>query len=144
MGEMPVRRIWTLSNSGLGTTISASGNSGGYATTGPPPWTPDNLSAIDLRYVEDLFLSVFVAGTAGSTITVGLSVFDDLGNVFAIPGSSVTVTAAGAAGAKFISIGKHGGAATATSYTVFPEWGQVVWSSVTGTFTGTEIALYGR
>ena len=146
MPEMPVRLIWSLSNSGLGTTLGATaGNSGAYQTPAVPPWTPNALSAIDLRYIEDVWLTAFVTtvgGTGTPTLTVVLNVFDDLGNKFLITGSSITATASGTGSQ--ISLGKHGGAAS--NYNVFPAWGQVAWSATgtTPTFTGTEISLWCR
>jgi len=140
LSDMPVRRIWSLSNSGIGTTIAGSGNSGAYQVPGPPPWTPDNMSAIDLRYVDDVWLAVTVTAVSGGTLTVGLNVFDDLGNKFNV----FTFSGAGilnAAGSAQVSLGKHG--ATTGGYIVFPEWGQVAWTCSGGSVSGTEIALYG-
>jgi hypothetical protein len=136
---MPVRLIWSLSGSGLGTTLSANGNSGAYQTTGPPPWTPNYLSAVDLRYIDDVWMTVSVtAVTSSPSLVVKLNVFDDLGNTFA----AYAFTAITAAGSAQVSLGKHGSAATA--YIVFPAWGQVLWTCSGGTTTGTEISLWGR
>src|ERR1017187_2461149 len=146
MPEMPVRLIWSLSSSGLGTALAAaSGNSGAYQAPGVPPWTPNALSAIDLRYIEDVWLTVAVTtvgGTGTPTLTVVLNVFDDLGNAFLIAGSSITATSA--TKASQVSLGKHGGAAS--NSITFPAWGQVAWSAsgTAPTFTGTEISLWGR
>ena len=144
MPEMPVRLIWSLSSSGIGTTIAASGNSGAYQTTGPPPWTPDYLSAIDLRYVEDILLTVIATAIVSApTLTVTLNAFDDLGNTFKIASAAAVTAAGGAAnGATTLSIGKHGG--SATSYVVFPSWAQIAWTCTGGSTTGTEISLWGR
>ena len=146
MSSESAKLIWSLANSGLGTTIgAASGNSGAYATTGPPPWTPNALTPVDLRFVEDVWLAVAtttVGGTGTPTLTVVLNVFDDLGNSFLITGSSITATSA--VKSSQISLGKHGG--SAANYIVFPSWGQVAWSAsgTTPSFTGTEISLWGR
>lgn len=136
-----VRLIWSLTSAGLatGTTISAAGNSGGYTAS-----TPNARSAVDLRRVDDLWLSVYVGGITGSpaAVTVSLNGFDDLGNSFAL-GSLTGISTAGAKGPLFV--GRHGAASSATAYAVFPEWGQVAWISPSpGTLTGVEICLYAR
>ncbi len=148
MAEDPARLIWSLSNSGLGTTISAAGNSGAWQAPGVPPWTPNALTPIDLRYVEDVWMTVAtttIGGTGSPSLTLSLNVFDDKGHLFVaylFTGAPQIIT--GSVLTAQVSLGKHGSAANA--YIVFPEWGQVSWT-VTGsspTFTGTEIALYGR
>ena len=148
MPEMPARLIWSLSNSGIGTTITATGNSGAWQTPGVPPWTPNYLSAVDLRFVEDVWLTVAVGGSVTGTtptLTVSLNVFDDKGHLFnAYAFSSGGILTASVLTAQ-VSLGKHGSAASA--YIVFPEWGQVSWTiggTATPTFPGTEISLYGR
>ena len=148
MAEDPARLIWSLSNSGLGTTISAAGNSGAWQAPGVPPWTPNALTPIDLRYVEDVWMTVAtttIGGTGSPSLTLSLNVFDDKGHLFnAYAFSSGGILTASVLTAQ-VSLGKHGSAASA--YIVFPEWGQVSWTiggTATPTFPGTEISLYGR
>lgn len=135
------RLIWSLTSNGPATAIAASGNSGAYS-----PATPNARSAVDLRRVDDLWLSVYATTVTGTTpsLTVSLGCFDDQGNLFPALLSLTAVTAAGAAGAKVAFAGRHGGATT--SFLVASEWGQVAWT-VTGTtpsFSGLAISLYGR
>jgi hypothetical protein len=148
MSAESAKLIWSLSNSGLGTTVTASGNSGAWQSPGVPPWTPNALSAIDLRYVEDVWLTVWVAGSVTGTtpqLTVSLNTFDDRGHLFnAYAFTSGGILTASVLSAQ-VSLGKHGSAANA--YLVFSEWGQVSWAiggTATPTFPGVEISLYGR
>lgn len=140
MADSPVRLIWSLAASGIGTTITTSGNSGGYATPGPPPWTPNAETAVDLRWTDDVWLSVSATGGSGTALTAQLDAYDDLGNLFPalLP---VTLTPAPPGHAVAYG-GRHGGGG-AGSYFVLPAWGRVSWA-LTGTMTGVEIALYGR
>lgn len=141
----PARLIWSLAGSGLGTAIAANGNSGAWPT---PPYQPtwqNNLSPVDLRDVEDVWMTAYVTGLAGTspTLTVALNAFDDLGNLWQVA-ALPAINAAGLAGGKQLAIGKHG--ASAGSYAVFPQWGQVAWT-VGGTspsFTGVGISLWAR
>ena len=135
----PGRLLWSLSASGLGTTLAAAGNSGGWQAPGPPPWTPDAITPVDLRFTDDLWLTAFCSGTAGSSLTASLGIYDDLGNRFTVGTTTPAVSATGTGGS--LSLGLHGGAAS--NFVVLPSWGQVAWS-VTGTFSGCEIALFGR
>lgn len=129
--------LWRLSGSGLGTTLTASGNSGGF--------TPgvNVASAIDLRRVTDLALMVYCAGSvAGTTpaLVASLGIYDAAGNLFPSVLSTASLSATGGKAA-------YGGLFTGgTSQIVFPEWGQIAWA-ITGTtpsFVGVEISLYGR
>lgn len=137
--------IWSLAASGLGTTLTASGNSGPFAS---PP-VQNKMSAVDLRWVDDLTIAAYVAGPVTGTtpsLTVQLGFFDDQGNLFQPASLKLTaITAAStAATAPFLAVGRHAG--SAGTYISLPEWGQVAWT-VTGTtpsFGGVEIALYGR
>jgi hypothetical protein len=134
------RLIWSLASNGPATAITASGNSGAYTAT-PNPGVPR--TAVDLRRVDDVWLSVYAAAASGTTpsITVSLGAFDDQGNLF---GGLLAVTALTAAGGNVAFGGRHGGGSG--SYFVLPDWGRIAWV-VTGTtpsFTGLEIALYGR
>jgi len=140
-----VRLIWSLTSAGLatGTTLSANGNSGGYTAS-----TPNNRSAVDLRRVDDIWLSVIAAGGAGTSLKAQLNLYDDQGNLFSLLASSgttpilATPAITAAPGYAVVFGGKHGGGGGG-NYLVASEWGQVAWT-VTGTFTGVEIALYGR
>lgn len=131
------RLIWSLTNSGDGTTITASGDSGGF--------TPGvNLaSAVDLREITDVWLSVFVAGTVSGgapSLVANLDVFDDQGNLFAAVLSTIAITSGTGAG-QYICGGLHTGGAKSL---VLPSWGRVSWTVGTGSFPKTEIALFGR
>lgn len=139
MAADPARLIWSLTNSGIGTTISANGNSGAWQAPGVPPWTPNAVSAIDLRYVEDIWIAVSVGAIVSSpTLVVKLNVFDGQGSKFLVYAFSALTTAT----TEQVSLGKHGSAASA--YIVYPEWGQIAWTCSGGSATGTEIAVYGR
>lgn len=134
MAERPARLIWSLTASGEGTTITTSGNSGNYSAANPNART-----AVDLRYIDDVWLSVSAQGGAGTAATVQLDAYDDLGNLFA---QVLKVTLASAPGSAVAFGGRHGGGGS-SSYFVLPEWGRVSWA-LTGSMTGVEIALYGR
>jgi hypothetical protein len=126
--------IWSLANSGYGTTIAAAGNSGAWSSA-----TPNAETLIDLRDVCDLALMVSVtAVTSSPTVVATLNVFDDAGNAYATTLTSGNITALGA---KLVCGGLHG---PTTSYLVLPAWGQMAWTCSGGTTTGTEIALYAR
>jgi hypothetical protein len=141
----PARKIWSLAGSALGTLINAAGNSGAWEAPAPPPWSPNSVTPVDLRQVDDLWLTVMCAAVSGTTpqLTVTLNCFDDGGNAW--PFATVAaVTGAGVVNGKSVTIGKHG--ASAGNYAVFPDWGQVAWA-VSGTspvFTGVDISLWGR
>jgi hypothetical protein len=146
MADEPVRLIWSLTASGLGTTLSTAGNSGTWANPGPPPWTPNALTPVDLRWVDDLWLSVSAAGGAGTSLKAQLNLYDDQGNLFQfITGTTPllgTTAITSAPGSAIAFGGRHGGGGSG-NYFVPSSWGQVAWAT-TGTFTGVEIALYGR
>lgn len=129
-----VRLIWGLTSSGIGTTITTSGNSGSYTAT-----NQNNRTAVDLRRVDDVWLSVSAAGGAGSAATIQLDGYDDQGNLFA---QLLKATLASAPGTAVAFAGRHGGGGSNT-YLVLPEWGRISWA-LTGSMTGVEIALYGR
>lgn len=132
------RLLWRQSTSGDGTTLTASGNSGGYSASAALA------SAVDLRWTTDLALMVYVAGAVSGTnpsLVVNLNTYDASGNLF----SPVMATAAitGSASGKVAYGGLYSGGA---NQIVFPEWGQIAWV-LTGTnpsFAGVEISLYGR
>jgi hypothetical protein len=135
--------LWSLTASGLGTTIAAAGNSGGWAGGGPGDWPPavSAETPVDLRDIQDVVLMVTVGGVTGTpAFVVDLDVYDDQGNLFAAVLSTASLAAAGS---KTAAGGLHGG--SASSYLVLPQWGRVSWSGLSSaSVTGTEIALYGR
>jgi hypothetical protein len=135
--------IWSLAASGLGTTISGSGNSGNWAGAGPGDILPltDFETAVDLRDIQDVALFVNVGGTTSSpAFLVQLDVYDDAGNLYLQVLKTASLSATGSAAPVYA--GLHGG--SASSYLVLPSWGRVSWTCTGGTVTGTSILLYGR
>jgi hypothetical protein len=135
--------LWSLAASGLGTTISGSGNSGGWKGTGPGDILPqaDFETAVDLRDVLDVALMVSVGAITGSpSLTVLLNAFDDAGNLYA---TAITTEAITAAGQSLVSGGLHG---PSGSELVLSGWGQVAWTQTGAgaSCTGVEITLLGR
>ncbi len=137
----PARIIWSLAASGIGTTLTASGNSGGYNAA-----TPNACTVVDLRAVEDVLLTLVVNGVVtGTTPTLAaqLDIYDDVGNL--IPGVLKTSPNLTAAGSLYVSGGVHG--SSAASSIVLPSWGRISWTvggTATPTFPGAEICLFGR
>jgi len=132
------RLIWSLVNSGIGTTIAAAGNSGAWSDNGV---TLNAQSAVDLRDVGDVTLLVTVGGVTGSpSLTALLNVFDDEGNAYA---TGITTSAITAAGSALVSGGLHG---LTGKQLALPAWGQVSWTQTGAgaSATGVGIALYGR
>ncbi len=132
------RLIWSLTDSGLGTTITTAGNSGAWSGTGAAFAA---LTPVDLRDATDVALMVTVGGITGTpAFTVLLNVFDDLGNAYA---SGITTTSIATASSALISGGMHG---LTGKQLILPAWGQVAWTQTGGgaSVTGVEIALYGR
>jgi len=128
--------LWSLAPSGLGTTISAAGNSGAWSAANPSAESP-----VDFRWVDDLALLVNVTGiTSSPTFKVNVDVFDDQGNVYAAVASTANITGAGAAAPVYI--GRHGGASG--NFVVLPAWGRVSWTCTGGSVTGVQINLWGR
>lgn len=130
--------IWSLASSGIGTTVTASGNSGGWSAA-----NPNAESALDLRFVDDVTVYVNAGTGAGSSpaMSVQLDVFDDLGGLY--PQVAKLAAAFGSAGGTaWFSAGRH----NATSQIVLPAWGRISWivTGATPSFTGVEIAVYGR
>ena len=137
------RILWSLAASGLGTTISAAGNSGAWGGTGPGDILPeaDFETAVDLRDIEDVALFVHVgAVTSSPAFLVQLDLFDDAGNLYLQVLKTASLSASGSAAPVYA--GLHGGAAS--SYLLPPSWGRVSWTCTGGTVTGTDITLYGR
>lgn len=127
---------WSLAASGLGTTISGSGNSGAWSAA-----NPSAESAIDFRWVDDLALFVNVTAiTSSPTFKVNVDAFDDQGNVYAAIASTANITGAGAAAPVYI--GRHGGASG--NFVVLPAWGRVSWTCTGGSVTGVQINLWAR
>src|SRR5579859_5530242 len=118
----PAKLIWSLANTGL-TAISGAGNSGGWSSAGT---TPNALSNLDLRFVDDLALYVFVGAiTSTPTLKVQIDGYDDLGNLFPAIAATANITAAGAAAPVYV--GRHG-AGSAAQFVVLPMWGRVSWT----------------
>jgi hypothetical protein len=138
MADAPVRLIWSLSSSGLGTTISGAGSSGSYTAAG------NIKSAVDLRYVDDLELLVTVTSkTATPTFAVQFGFFDDQGNLYAPSNLNLPVTLTSTPATALLAAGRHAG--QANTYYTFPEWGQIAWTLTGGgSVNGVEITLYGR
>ena len=130
-----VRLIWSLSGSGLGTTIAGAGNSGAWSSA-----SLNSETLLDLRWVDDLLITAY-AGSITSTpsMAVWLDFYDDLGNL--IPKQVTVPPVIAATTPQTISAGRHG---PATQYLVFPAWGRIQWTCTGGTTVGTEIAVYGR
>lgn len=135
----PVRVVWSLASSGLGTTLTAAGNSGGWANI------PNVESAVDLRYVDDVAVTAAVTGTVTGTtpaLNVQLDLFDAIGNLILQVGKLTSALTATAQSSMF-SVGKHAG----TGQVVLSSWGRISWT-VTGTasptFGGVEISVFGR
>lgn len=131
-----VRLIWSLTSNGPATAITTSGNSGAY-TAAPNPGVPR--TAVDLRWADDVWLSVNATAGSGTTATVQLDGYDDQGNLFP---QLLKVTLASSPGQAVAYAGRHGGGGSGT-FLVLPEYGRISWT-LTGTMTGVEIALYAR
>jgi hypothetical protein len=128
-----VRLLWSLTASGIGTSISGAGNSGTWSAA-----NPNQETAVDFRWTDDLALFVFV-GSIASTPTLTVKV-DDLGNLFPALATTTGIVAAGAAAPVYI--GRHGGASG--NFVVLPSWGRVSWTCTGGTANGVEISLWAR
>lgn len=132
--NLSAKLLWTNRNGNVGTTLTASGDSG----------TP----LVDLRYASALWLAVSVTGTvAGTTPTldVYLDVMDAAGDWFThVAHATPQLTAAGQAQ---VSTGLFLPSGAGLAPLVLPEYGRVSWA-VGGTanpkFDGAVISLYGR
>jgi hypothetical protein len=142
--EDRAKLLWSLSGSGLGTTITGAGNSGGFTDVPPAPFPS---SPIGLGPASDFQLMVYVTGkTSTPTFAVQLAYYDSLGNLFtpaslllpipvtAVPGTPAQVT---------LNTGVRAGGGTSV-YFVFPQYGQISWTCTAGTVSGVEIELWGR
>jgi hypothetical protein len=129
------RLLWSLTTAGPSTTLTAPGNSGTWQGV------PSSQTPVDLRDVTDVWLSVYGGTAAGGapSLVAALNVYDDQGNLFGplLTTTAITTSATG----KWASGGMHG---VSTANFVLPMWGQVAWTAGTGSFTGAEIALFGR
>jgi hypothetical protein len=134
--ETPAQILWSLVPSGLGSTISGAGNSGNWSSANPAAET-----MIDLRFIDDLGLYVYVTGiTSSPTLKVQLDGYDDQGNLFANLAATANITGAGAAAPVYV--GKHGSQTGA--FIVLPPWGRISWTCTGGTCTGVGICLIAR
>lgn len=132
--DQRAKLLWSLASAGPATTLSAAGNSGAWGNTG---LTPDALSAIDLRDVQDVLLLVTVGGvTSSPTLVVSLGMYDALGNLYSAIATSGNITTATS---KTALAGLHG-----STPVLLTSWGQVSWTCSGGSVTGTEIELWGR
>ena len=130
--------IWSLTQSGLGTTISGNGNSGAYSTA-----NMNKVTAVDLRWMDDLEIMVYVTAKVTSpALVVGLGIYDDQGNLYQPTAFQVTPVLTTVPVGSLLAIGRHSG--TAGTYVALPEWGQVYWTCSGGSVSGVEIALFGR
>ena len=137
------RVLWSLAPSGLGTTISGAGNSGGWQGDTPGDDVPqvDFETAVDLRDIQDVALLVTVGGiTSAPAFQVQLDVLDDAGNLYAQVLKTASLSAPGSAAPVYA--GLHGGAAS--SYLVLPSWARVSWTCAGGTVTGVASIFLSR
>jgi hypothetical protein len=124
------RMLWSLTNTGKGTDLSGAGSA--------------NSGKIDLKFVTDVWVSVFAAGTSSGTsptLDVQLDVYDAQGNL--IPQvAKITQLTAGPGRAAF-SAGLHIAGAGSM---VLPRHGQITWTlgGTSPAFPGVEICVYGR
>lgn len=130
------RTLWDLKSSGLGTTLSVSGNSG--------------TTLIDLLDVTDVWLSLWVAGTpTGTTPTLAaqLDVQDPDGNWFTALAKTTTVntTASGASAVAGLHMPTAASGSAAVSWPL-PRWCRVAWvlAGTTPVFPGVSLCLTGR
>jgi hypothetical protein len=135
--------IWSMAQAGLGTTISAAGNSG---TWGDTPTNPAPGSAISLSTSSDFQLMVYVAGkTSSPTFAVQLGYYDDQGNLFTPSALLLAVAVTGTAPyTAFLNAGARAGSGGSNVYFAFPAYGQVSWTISGGTVTGANISLWGK
>lgn len=129
------RTLWDLSSSGLGTTITASGNSG----------TP----LIDLLDVTDVWLSLFVVGTPTGTtptLAVQLDVQDPAGNWFTAIAKTATVNTAGTGASAFAGLHMPNVSTSSAAFPL-PRYGRIAWTiggTASPAFPQTSIYLAGR
>ena len=140
--EDRAKLIWSLSSVGKSSTISAAGNSGGWADN---PTDPFPSSAISLSPATDFQLMVYVTNkTSSPTFAVQLAYFDDLGNLFAPSALNLAVAVTSVPATAVLNTGARAGSGGSSVYFVFPAYGQVSWTCSGGSVTGVEISLWGR
>lgn len=129
------RTLWDLESSGLGTTLTASGNSG--------------TALVDLLDVTDVWLSLYVTGTpTGTTPTLAaqLDVQDPDGNWFTAVAKTGTVNAAGGSASAFAGLHMPNVSTSSAAFPL-PRYARIAWT-VTGTgsptFPQVSICLTGR
>ncbi len=134
--------LWSLSGSGLGSTISAAGNSGAWGDNAPATYPS---SAISLDPCSDFQLMVYVNGkTSTPTFAVQLSYFDSQGHLFSPTSLNLPVTVTTVPATAYLNAGVRAGSGGSSVYFAFPNFGQVSWTCTGGTVTGTEIELWGK
>jgi hypothetical protein len=126
------RVLWTLSGSGPSSTLSANGVS----------------APINLISVNDVWLTVFVAGTSTGTtptLDVQLDVQDPDGNWFPQIAKITQITAGPGRGTAVAGLHMPNVTGTSTAI-VLPSFGRVAWTvaGTTPVFPGVSIALIGR
>jgi hypothetical protein len=131
------RTLFSLADTALGTTLTGPGSSN------PGGWNATNQNArssLDLRDVTDVWIAVTAGGASGGapSLVVNLDLYDDLGNLFPAVASTTALTAAGQ---QAVAIGLHTGGTKAQA---LPAWGRISWTVGTGSFTGVQIAVFGR
>jgi hypothetical protein len=140
--EDRAKLLWSLNGSGLGTTISAAGNSGTWGDISPAAFPS---SAISLSPASDFQLMVYVTNkTSTPTFAVQLGYYDALGHLFAPTALNLAVTVSGSAPyTAVLNAGVRAGSG-GTTYFAFPDWANISWTCTGGTVTGVEIELWGR
>jgi hypothetical protein len=134
--------IWSSHNAGISSTISAAGNSGGWADN-PTDSFPS--SPISLSPASDFQLMVYVANkTSSPAFAVQLGYFDDMGNLFTPTPLLLSVVVTTVPATAFLNAGARAGSGGSNVYFCFPAWGQVSWTCTGGTVTGAAISLWGK
>lgn len=132
---LPPRTLFDLKSFGLGTTLTASGNSG-------------SSPLVDLLDVTDVWLSLYVTGTpTGTTPTLlaQLDVQDADGNW--IPGIVKTATVNAAGASAWATAGQNMPTVSTTSASLpLPRYGRIAWTvaGTTPVFPSVSICLSGR
>ena len=143
--EDRAKLLWSLAGSGLGTTISANGNSGTWGDVAPASFPS---TAVQLGLASDFQLTVWLTGKTGTPVlTVQLGYYDSQGHLFApsalqIP--NTTFTGITLPGGTALNAGVRAGSGGSATYFAFPDWGQISWTCSGGTYTGVEIELWGK
>jgi hypothetical protein len=129
------RTLWQLSQSGIGTTVTASGNSGA--------------PSVDLQEVTDVWLSLYLgAAPTGTspTLAAQLDVLDPDGNWITAVCKTATVNASGGSASAFAGLHMPNVSTSSAAFPL-PRWGRVAWT-IGGTggpsFTVVSMCLSGR